>query len=245
MGSFVATSAKIFPTELDIKGSGPDGGGITHNEANLKQTWESFVNGGSFIISGFALPASGSLTQALPIGKAIIGSYYVDVLQTVNVSYDASQANIYVFLKVNFDGQSRAVSATIETNTTGIAPVNSAYIGRVGTDASAIINVNDSRTEGRHFWATAEYSTTGVSWKPLWISGNCYISGGGSGSVHLDFQVALLRMPRWVRAWKFPAAIGVSGDLPTELACKPVSTTRVTVFGTFTTGDIINVEVWA
>lgn len=142
----VTATAHVFPSANDLFGPGSAGDGRNSYEKNLADRWLAFLFSQNCVISGGLLVTSGTLTMAVPTGKAYLAGRFVE-WQATNVTFPASNTS-HVWVRVLRDGSTNASSVVIEHNTTGTDPsaADSTKLGTVTTSGSAITGVTDVRS---------------------------------------------------------------------------------------------------
>lgn len=88
----------------------------------------SYLDIGSFVVSGLTLSAGSGLVAAVASGKAMIGAEVV-VGSSFNIAGLADNSTNFLFLLQNGTGSH---------NTTGVAPANSAYLGTATTVSGSV-----------------------------------------------------------------------------------------------------------
>jgi hypothetical protein len=129
----------VFPTEIDHHGSAAHGSGNTATEQNFTTLTNLFAQQRNRIISGFTLPTSGGPTGSVVAGTAIIEGYSVSGTGTIAISWAASAATKYVYLKLLKAVGGNVTNPAIEVNETGTLPAYAIPLGILKTNASGVI----------------------------------------------------------------------------------------------------------
>lgn len=135
-------ATKIFPSVNDIAPT--QGDGKTLKESNLSN-WAGRVSyAADLIISGLSASAGTGLNLNISSGNAFIDGRWVNKNAQESVTLTDNTTN-HVFLKLTKDGSGNVTGASLEANTTGIAPADSIKICEAATSGGSVSSVTDKR----------------------------------------------------------------------------------------------------
>lgn len=148
--SYPAPLAWACPSEHDLNG-GVAGKGRVLQEPTFGQLLKGIGGLGNFVVSGFALPASGSATGQLLTGVAVIDGRHIGTVApgiTVNFPF----ATNWVFLRLTYGVDEKATGISVECHEDWDVVQNSILLGIVTTGAGLITGMTDGRSTGKLFW---------------------------------------------------------------------------------------------
>jgi hypothetical protein len=181
----------VWPTAADHHGDDYGAGaGLTFLEQHVTKNWYNGSTQVNRVISGFALPSSGSATNAtITAGTAMIAGYLITGTDNI-VTVDFTNTTSYVYLALVGDG-TNVTQPIIYVETSRIASTSKWHLllGTVTAAAGTISGSVDMRTEGRHIWGAVTHSDGGTSTIANAGSANWAVSKSGVRSV-ITYDIA-------------------------------------------------------
>jgi hypothetical protein len=206
MGSTNITNHLIYPTQNDINGGVPFAGRRMY-ETTMVDLERNPGGLPGYVISGWTLPSSGSNTQTLTGGTAVIDGYLIKGTGTYAFTFDNSSTD-HIFLQLVYTS-GLVTGLQVVANTASAPLPNAIKLGTVTTGASTVSSSKDMRPGNRRLYGAVTSSAT-VSDQG---SGFWTVASGGTGVYVFTWTTGL-----FLRAPTVTGAIcGAAGQLTSEL----------------------------
>jgi len=226
MGGTNITNHLIYPTEGDINGGVPFAGRRQY-ETTVVETTRNPGGLPGYVISGWTLPSSGSKTQTLTGGTAVIDGYVIKGTGTYAFDFDQNNTD-HVFLQLVYtSGKVTGLQVVANTSSTPLA--NSIKLGTVTVNNASpptggqITSSTDQRPQNKRIYGICSNGTI-----------NEIGSGGWSiSSSTITFTSAFFRKPIIQVTGESGGTVDDSTVVPCVTSAN--TTTAVLNFGSFTT----------
>jgi hypothetical protein len=177
----------VWPTEADHHGDDYGvGSGLIFLEKIMTKDWYNGSTQVNRVVSGFALPDSGSATNAtIGYGTAIIAGYLITGTDDI-VTVDFTDTTSYVYLALQGDGIT-VTQPIIKVETARLTGANvdkwHLLLGTVTAAGGTISTAADMRIEGRHVWGAVTHSDAGTPTVENYGSANWTVTRSSAQSV--------------------------------------------------------------